>query len=217
MDNISIIPPAKEQVKWKLMNCQRISVAVTALCCVLVFALEGCARKEVQPVQETKPQALVTLAPEIKLPPNFGIFYRSAEGISDLAKKPTLAAANPAFLIYLQKMPEAAKLRLRLGKGSGGTFILDAGTVTSSGSAETNSPPKRDNYQNILVLEYGEEAGVFEPQVTTVEGRSDVYNAAYKGNLKPGEYFAFYFVDESDGEKRWEKARFQFAGQFTVK
>ncbi len=68
-----------------------------------------------------------------------------------------------------------------------------------------------------MVLAYGEEAGVFEPQVATVDGRTDLYKAIYTGTLKPGEYLVFYFVDESEGKKRWEKARFQFAGQFTVK
>jgi hypothetical protein len=181
-----------------------------------MFALVGCAGENVQQVQETKPQASASQVHEIKAPPNFGVFYESAEGPADLGTKPTLAAANPSFLIHLEQVPEASKLRLRLGKGSGGPFIIDAGTVTSSGSTEPKSPPKRDNYQNILVLEYGEEAGVFEPQVTAVGGRSDLYKATYSGTLPPGKYFAFYFVDESDGEKRWEKARFKFAGEFTV-
>ena len=200
------------------MNCQRIFVAVTSFCFVLVFVFAGCSRKAPQ-VEENKSGPAATAGPEIKTPPTFGIFYESADGLLDLQKKPTLAAANPTFLIYLQKMPEASKLRLRfgIGKGAAGPFIVDAGTVTSSGSAEAKSPPKGDNYQNILVLAYGEGAGVFEPQVAAVDGRSDLYKATYSGIIKPGEYFAFYFVDESEGEKRWEKARFQFAGQFIVK
>ncbi len=60
----------------------------------------------------------------------------------DLEKKSTVAAANPSFLIYLQNMPEAAKLRLRFGRGSGGPFIVNAGTVTSSDSSEPNESPK---------------------------------------------------------------------------
>ena len=192
----------------------RILTYITVLSVsVLVFVFYGCTAKQ-QQVQESKP-ATQAKQPEIKLPPNFGVFYESAEGPVDLAKKPSVAAVNPSFLIYLEKIPEAAKLRLRFGKASGGPFIVDAGTVTDSG--EPKSPPKRDNYQNILVLAYGEDAGVFEPQVSAVEGHSDLYKATYSGTLKPGEYFAFYFVDESEGEKRWEKARFKLTGQFTVK
>lgn len=155
---------------------------ISIIClCALVLALEGCAQKEVQPVQKTEPPASVSQTPEIKPPPNFGVFYESAEGPVDLGTKPTLAAANPSFLLYLEKVPEGAQLRLRFGKASGGPFIIDAGTVTSSGSAEPKSPPKRDNYQNILVLEYGEEAGVFEPHVAAVGGRGDLYKATYSG------------------------------------
>ena len=198
------------------MTCQRNFAAVTSFCFVLVFAFEGCSRKAPQ-VEENKSMPAATAGSEIKTPPAFGIFYESADGPLDLQKKPTLPAANPTFLIYLQKMPEATKLRLRFGKGSGGLFIVDAGTVTSSESAEPKSPPKSDNYQNILVLAYGAEAGVIEPQVTPVSGRTDLYKATYAGTLNPGEYFAFYFVDESEGAKRWQKAHFQFAGQFIVK
>jgi len=181
---------------------------------VLVFVFYGCTPKQ-QQVQESKPATQATQQPEIKLPPKFGVFYESGEGAMELAEKTTVAAANPTFILYLEKIPEAAKLRLRLVKASGGPFIVDAGTVTDSG--EPKSPPKRDNYQNILVLAYGEDAGVFEPQVSAVEGHSDLYKATYSGTLKPGEYFAFYFVDESEGEKHWEKARFKLTGQFTVK
>jgi hypothetical protein len=67
------------------------------------------------------------------------------------------------------------------------------------------------------VLSYGEDAGVFEPQVTAVPGQSELYKAGYSGSLKPDEYFSFYFIDESKGQKSWEEARFKFAGQFTVK
>jgi hypothetical protein len=199
------------------MNYQRSSVTVTSLCFVLVFAFAGCTRKGVQQVEESKSEVPASQKPEIKLPPKFGVFYESAAGPVELENKTEVAAANPSFLIYLQNNPSAAKLRLRFGKASGGPFIIEAGTVTSSDSAEPKSAPKRDNYQNILVLAYGEDAGVFEPQVTAVEGRSDLFKAAYSGTLRPGEYFAFYFVDESKGEKRWQEARFQFAGQFTVK
>jgi hypothetical protein len=196
-----------------------ISVSIIAFSCALAFLWIGCGRKEVRPVQETKPQVAVSPTPEIKLPPNFGVFYESAEGPVDLGKSPTLAASNPSFLMYLEKVPEASKLRFRFGKASGGPFIVDAGTVTSSGSAEpkTKSPPKPNNYQNILVLEYGEKAGVFEAQVTAAGGRNDLYKANYSGTVPPGKYYAFYFVDDSKGEKRWEEARFKLAGEFTVK
>lgn len=182
-----------------------------------VFLLGACTPKQ-QEVQESKPATQATPQPEIKLPPKFGVFYESAQEPVELGEKTTVAATNPSFILYLEKVPEASKLRLRFGKGSGGPFIIDAGTVTSSGSSsEPKALPKRENYQNILVLEYGEEAGVFEPQVTSVTGRSDLYKATYLGTLKPGKYFAFYFVDESKGERHWEVARFKFAGEFTVK
>lgn len=197
------------------MVSKRASNTMFSVGLVLVLLLGACAQKESPPSEATQTPA--TQASEVKPPPNLGIHYESAEGPSDLQKKPTLAAANPSFLIYLEKIPEAAKLRLRFGRGSGGPFVFNAGTVTSSGGAELKGPPKPDNYQNILVLAYGEDAGVFEPKVTSVAGRSDLYRATYAGTLKPGEYMAFYFVDESEGEKRWEKARFQFAGQFWVK
>ena len=199
------------------MHRKFISVSVIVFSCALVFASVGCGRKEGAQVQETTPQAAATHTPEIKLPPNFGVFYESAEGPVDLGKKPDVSAANLSFLMYLEKVPDASKLRIRFGKASGGPFIVDAGTVTSSGSAETKTPPKRDNYQNILVLAYGEEAGVFEPQVTAVGGRNDLYKATYSGTVPAGKYFVFYFIDESKGEKRWEEARFKFAGEFTVK
>ena len=198
------------------MNHRPTSITWISLCFALVFALGACTQKESRRTEETKTPA-ASQTPEVKPPPDFGIYYESTGGLSDLQKKQTLAAANPSFLLYLDKVPNAEKLRLRFGKGSGGPFVFNAGTVTSSGSAERKSPPKPGNYQNILVLEYGEEAGVFEPKVTAVNGKGDLYRATYSGTLKPGEYMAFYFVDESEGEKRWEKARFQFAGQFTVK
>ena len=197
------------------MNRILAYVAVISLS-LLPFVLGGCKRNE-QQVQDNKPAMPATPQPEIKLPPKFGVFYESAQGPVELGEKTTVQPANPSFTLYLEKVPEAAKLRLRFVKASGGPFIVDAGTITSSETSQPKSPPKPGNYQNVFVFEYGEEAGVFEPQVTAVNGRSDLYKATYSGTLKPGDYFAFYFVDESNGEKRWEKARFKFGGQFTVK
>lgn len=196
------------------MNRLLAFVAVFSLS-VLPFVLGGCKQNEPQ-VQESKPPTPTTPTPEIKLPPKFGVFYESAQGPTELGEKTTLPAANPSFILYLENIPEAARLRLRLVKASGGPFIVDAGTVTSGKSSEPRTAPKPGNYQNVFVLEYGEDAGVFEPRITAVNGRSDLYKATYSGTLTPGHYFAFYFVDEPEGEKRWEKARFKFAGEFIV-
>jgi hypothetical protein len=182
---------------------------------VLTLVLATCTPNQ-QQVQENKPATQATQPLEIKLPPKFGVFYESAQGPMELGEKTTLPAANPSFILYLEKVPEAAKLRLRFVKASGGPFIVDAGTVTSSDSDKPKTPPKPGNYQNVFVLAYGEGAGVFEPQVTAVEGQRELYKAVYSGALKPGEYFAFYFIDESKGPKPWEEARFKFAGQFKV-
>lgn len=199
------------------MLVNRILTFVTIISfTVLVFGIAGCTPKH-QQVPENKPTTQATQQPEIKLPPKFGVFYESADGPVELGEKATVAATNPSFLMYLEKVPGASKLRLRFGKGSGGPFIVDAGTVTSSGSTESKTPPKPGNYQNILVLGYREVAGIFEPQITAVGGRSDLYKATYSGTVPPGKYFAFYFVDESKGEKDWEEARFKFAGEFTIK
>lgn len=199
------------------MNWPRISSRGNLLCFVLLLALQGCARHETQQGQETKPQAQATQAADIKRPPGFGVFYESSDGPVELAKKPTVAAANPSFLVYLEKVESVAKLRLRFVKASASGFVIDAGSVTNSDSAEPKSPPKRDNYQNVFVFAYGEEAGVFEPQVTSLDERTGLFKATYSGTLKTGEYFAFYFVDESKGDKPWAEARFKLAGQFSVK
>lgn len=199
------------------MSWPRIPSRGDLLCFVLLLTLQGCARDETEQGQETKPQAQATQAADIKRPPGFGVFYESSAGPADLAKKPTVAAVNPSFLVYLEKVESVAKLRLRFVKASASGFVIDAGSVTNSESGEPKSPAKPGNYQNVFVFAYGEEAGVFEPQMTVLDEKAGLFKATYSGTLKTGEYFAFYFVDESKADKRWEEARFKLAGQFTVK
>jgi hypothetical protein len=195
----------------------RINIFGVVALCFLAIGLAGCSRQRSEGTQQSNAQAEATKPAAIKLPPKFGVFYETPAGPVELVEKTEVAAANPSFWIYLQNIPSANKLRLRLVKASGGSFIVDAGSVTSSESDKPKSPPKPGNYQNVFVLAYGEDAGVFEPQVTTVEGQSELFKASYASALKPGEYFAFYFIDESKGQKSWEEARFKFAGQFIVK
>jgi hypothetical protein len=197
----------------KFKKSPLVFVCFIFLCAVI---LPACKQGETGQSGET-PGPTTAASPAIKLPPKVGVFYESASGPVELVEKTEVAAANPSFLIYLQNIPAANKLRFRFVKASGGPFIVDAGTVTSSESDKSKTPPKPGNYQNVFVLSYGEDAGVFEPQVTAVPGQSELYKAGYSGSLKPDEYFSFYFIDESKGQKSWEEARFKFAGQFTVK
>lgn len=132
----------------------------------------------------------VLATPTDNTPQTFGVYYEAPQGPVSLETKPTVADARPSFLIYVENLPEAAKVRLRFG-------------LTAN--------------QNIFVLKQGEESGVFESQISTIEGRKDLLRGVYSGNLKPGEYEVYYFIDASEGKKRWDKARFQFAGQFEVK
>lgn len=201
------------------MSYKSSSVIPFSLGLLCVFILVACKRGETTQPGETKTISAKTATTAIKPPPKFGIYYEAPDGLADLEKKPDVATVRPSFLIYLDKLPEAEKVRLRFSKGSASGFVFGSGTVTSSENDNTkdNKPPKRDDYKNILVLKYGEESGVFEPQVMAVEGHKDLHRATYPSDLKAGEYMAFYFIDESEGEQRWEKARFQFAGQFTVK
>ena len=199
------------------MNCPRSSVILVYIGLLGPLMLSACKQGETGRSGQTTPAPSGTATPAIKLPPKFGVFYESAAGPVELEQKTEVFAANPSFLIYLQNIPAANKLRFRFVKASGGPFIVDAGKVTSSDSDKPKSPPKPGNYQNVFVLAYGEDAGVFEAQVTAVEGQTELYKAVYSGALKSGEYFAFYFIDESKAQKPWEEARFKFAGQFMVK
>lgn len=195
----------------------RLRLILIVLASFASLAAVGCERGENTQQSESKPVAATTPAPNIKTPPKFGVFLEGTDGPVSLDTKPQVTP-SPSFLIYLENLPEPAKVRLRFGKGSASGFMVNSGTVTSGPGNEGNKKAKqRDDYKNILVLAYGEDSGVFEPQVLAVEGRKDMHRAAYPAQLGPGEYTVFYFIDESDSGKTWEKARFEYAGQFTVK
>ena len=122
------------------MNRILTSVTVFSLS-VLPLVLGACTPNK-QQVQENRHATQATQPLEIKLPPKFGVFYESAQGPMELGEKTTLPAVNPSFILYLEKVPEAAKLRFRFVKAAGGPFIADAGTVTSS---DNDDPAKRHN------------------------------------------------------------------------
>lgn len=164
----------------------KICVGV-ALACTLAV----CARKDAAPAPESSTVATANSQKGSDSPTGFGIYYEGAEGLALLEKKPSVVAANPSFLVYLEKLPPVERLRLRFATGVG--------------------------RQRIYVLESAEADDVFEAPLAAVEGHKDRYRATYTGTLKPGDYTAYYFIDESAGQAKWKKASFQYAGQFAVK
>jgi hypothetical protein len=165
-----------------------ISQTIFALLLAIGLPLVACKRADsLQP--SSTPSVAATSIP--KTPSTFGIYYEAPDGSVALETKPIVATARPSFLIYLEAAPEPAKVRLR--------FAPEASST------------------DIMVLKQGEEKGVFEASVTNIEGRKDLLRAVYAGSLKPGQYTAYYFIDQSHGGKAWEKAQFQFAGHFEVK
>src|SRR5689334_6305214 len=149
----------------------RTLVCVTLVCMLIV----ACKRRETIQPEPTVPKPATST---IDTPKTFGVYYESPQGLVPLETKPAIADARPSFLIYFQNLPEAARVRLRVGLAAN---------------------------QNIFVLKQGEESGVFEPHISTVEGRKDLLRAEYSGNIKPGEYVVYYFMDDSQGKKSWDK------------